>query len=136
MSDSESVERSNSSSEDQENFEVNDFLADAPSQVKAFAARLYQRSGPVFHPIFDKMGPEHVGVFLEQSHEEEMDDRMYRRTGRRYRLFYVLLAVALALFLLLFLHDRDRQLLIEIFKLGAAFVAGIGTGQWIRWKNR
>ena len=96
------------------------------------AAFFRQQSGPVYHPIFEKMGPEQVEKFLDYSHKEDMEDRSFRHSNRFFQLGYVALAVALGLFLLVYLHDRDRELLLEIFKLGAAFAAGVGTGYGVK----
>lgn len=136
MSDSSSLDRAGRGEDNAEIMsEATSEELDAPPErvIRRIMAGVFQQqSGPAYHPIFDKMEPAHVGKFLDYSHEEDMEDRSFRRSERWFRLGYVLLAVALGLFLLIFLLDRDRQLLLEIFKLAAAFAAGVGTGYGVK----
>lgn len=83
------------------------------------------------------MESSHVSTFLDYTHEEDMEDRAYRKSGRWFLLGYVLLAVAVAVFLILFFYSRDRELLLKLFELGVAFAGGVGTGYGFKvYKDR
>ena len=65
------------------------------------------RSGPAYHPIFDKFESQHVTQFLEDSFESDAGKQKTHRGNRWFRLAYVGLGTALFVFLtLLLLPDR------------------------------
>lgn len=87
----------------------------------------FARSGPVFHPIFDKFGPEHVTKFLRQTHEQDIGEQQLRKGNRWFRLIYVLVGVAVFAFLTLLLLPEQANLYLEILK-GLGFFAAGGFG--------
>lgn len=89
-------------------------------------------SGPRFHPIFDKFEPEHVTQFLTHTHEDDSEERKYRRSGRWFQLCYVFIVVAIFGALTAFLLPADRELYVEILKMAVMFGAGLGSGYGLK----
>ena len=65
-----------------ENGDQTKIPAEAAAIVTALQAS-FTRSGPSYHPIFDKFGPEHVTQFLTQVHEQDMGEVRIRTSNRR-----------------------------------------------------
>lgn len=87
----------------------------------------FARFGAVHHPVFDKMTPEHVTMFLEHSHEHERDNYKYKKSDRWFFLVYFMLVIGIFMFLTVYLLPNDRDLYMEILKLvGAVAVGGFG----------
>ena len=65
----------------------------------SFAA--FSGMGPSYHPIFDKFENEHVSQFLNQSHQQEQDERQFKRSNRWFRLIYALMGLGVFVFMTL-----------------------------------
>lgn len=57
---------------------------DTASVIRSLEANFtaIRRSGPAYHPIFDKFEPEHVAQFLDHSRERDRDEAKFKRHGR------------------------------------------------------
>ena len=88
------------------------------------------RSGPAYHPIFDKFESEHVTQFLENLSEKEKASQKLRSSNRWFRLAYVALGIGTFVFLtLLLMPDRSElyfQLLQGLGLFGSGFAGGYG----------
>ena len=105
---------------------------DSPPRVLREIVAGFARSGPAYHPIFEKFQPEHVSQVLTQSHQAEREERQFRREGRWFRLLYVLIGVAVFVFLTWFLLPAHTALYLEILKGLGIFGAGAAGGYGLR----
>ena len=103
------------------------------------AARIMQemvmstvRSGPVYHPIFDKFETQHVTQFLKDSSESDAAKHKMRMGNRWFRLAYVVLATVVFIFLTMFLLPDQSDLYFQILQGLGLFVAGLAGGYGIR----
>jgi len=80
------------------------------------------------HPIFDKFTPEHVGKFLDYSHDDDVHEYTLARENRWFYLAYVVLAIGFLVFLIVFLTPSHKDLLTDILRLLLAFAGGFGAG--------
>lgn len=130
------AKRDNESKREPELVDDSDEGGSAPSPPRMvremMALMQFGAGGRAFHPVFEKFEPEHVDKFLDQSHEEDMERLRIRRSGRWFPLIYVVLFLAALGWLVAFLLPQDKDLLIEILKLGAAFLGGLGSGYGIK----
>ena len=101
-------------------------------QVQEFVASFAKKSGPAYHPIFEKFESEHVSQFLTQAREEDREERQFRGGNRWFRLGYVGSSVGVFLFLTLFLLPDHSALYLELLKVLGAFGAGIAGGYGLR----
>ena len=67
-------------------------------QIQEFVAAFAKRSGPAYHPIFEKFESQHVSQFLTQVREEDREERQFRGGNRWFRLGYVGISVGVFLF--------------------------------------
>lgn len=101
-------------------------------QVREIVASFAGRSGPAYHPIFEKFESRHVSQFLSQTHEADREERQIRRGNRWFRLAYVGIAVVIFLSLTFLLLPDHSVLYLEILKVIGAFVAGTAGGYGLR----
>lgn len=94
--------------------------------IASFAA--VSRTGPSYHPIFDKFESEHVSQFLSQSHQQEKDERQFERSNRWFRLFYALMGLGVFVFITLLLLPDHSILYVDILKGLGIFAAGAAGG--------
>lgn len=104
----------------------------ASLQIQEFVAGFAKRSGPAYHPIFEKFESQHVSQFLTQAREEDREERQFRGGNRWFRLGYVGISVGVFLFLTLFLLPDHSALYLELLKVLGAFGAGIAGGYGLR----
>ena len=74
------------------------------------------RSGPVYHPIFDKFETQHVTQFLKDSSESDAAKHKMRMGNRWFRLAYVVLATVVFIFLTMFLLPDQSDLYFQILQ--------------------
>ena len=92
----------------------------------------FRRSGPAFHPIFDRFQAEHVTQFLEHSRDRERDDYQLKRGGRWFRLAYALCGIGLFVFLTVILMPRHSDLYFKLLQGVGLFVAGVAGGYGLK----
>ena len=114
-----------------ENGDETKIPAEAAAMVTALQAS-FTRSGPSYHPIFDKFGPEHTTQFLAQTHEQDMGELRIQTSNRWFRLAYVLIGVAVFVFLTFLLLPDHADLYFEILMGLGIFAAGIAGGYGIK----
>lgn len=90
------------------------------------------RSGPAYHPIFDKFDSQHVTQFLKDSFESDAARQRTHRSNRWFRLAYVGLGVALFIFLTLSLLPDRSDLHFQILQGLGLFGSGLAGGYGIR----
>ena len=71
---------------------------DKPRVVQEMVMSAF-RSGPTYHPIFDKFESQHVTQFLTDASEIDAAKHQMRMGNRWFRLAYVGIAVAMFIFL-------------------------------------
>lgn len=110
-----------------------------PAKATSGIARVVQetfmgafRSGPTFHPIFDKFEPEHVTQFLKDASESDADRRKMERGDRWFRLVYVAIGVAIFCGLTVILLPGHPDLYFQLLQGLGIFVAGLLGGYGIR----
>ena len=90
------------------------------------------RSGPLYHPIFDKLESEHVTQFLSSAREREENEFRYKTTGRWFRIAYVLIGIAAFSALTVFLVPDQSDIYFDILKSVGIFGAGVAGGYGIK----
>ena len=90
------------------------------------------RSGPTFHPIFEKFNFEHVTQFLNNVRDRDQEEARFRRTGRWFRLGYVIMAIILFAALTVFLLPDEADLYFKLLQGLGVFGAGLAGGYGIR----
>lgn len=98
--------------------------------IAGFAA--VSRTGPSYHPIFDKFERDHVSQFLNQSHEQDQDERQFQRSNRWFRLAYALMGLGVFVFMTLLLLPEHAGLYVEILKGLGIFAAGAAGGYGLK----
>ena len=104
----------------------------------SFMERVFMgfRSGPVFHPVFEKFEREHVTQLLENSFERERAEQKARSSDRWFRLTYVALVAGLFVFLTLLLLPNNTDLYFQILQGLGLFLAGFAGGYGVRSYQR
>lgn len=95
--------------------------------VTAFA-----RSGPAYHPIFEKLDSEHITQFLQQTHDQEKGERELQKRDQWFRLVYVLSGIFVFAFLTMFLLPDQADLYLRILEYFGVFAAGAGGGYGLK----
>lgn len=90
------------------------------------------RSGPAFHPLFDKFEPQHVTQFLKQSFESDAAKHKTLRGDRWFQLAYVILGVGMFGFLTVLLLPSQPDLYFQILQGIGLFGGGLAGGYGIR----
>ena len=98
--------------------------------VASFAA--ISRTGPAYHPIFDKFESEHVSQFLRQAHEQDQDEQQFARSSRWFRLVYALMGLGVFVFMTVLLLPEHGSLYVEILKGLGIFAAGAAGGYGLK----
>lgn len=92
----------------------------------------FSRVGPVPHPIYEKIEPEHVTQILANAHEAQQQEWNFRRSGRWFYLIYLAAAVVVFLFLTVTLLPDHAETYFELLKGIAIFAAGVGGGYGLK----
>ena len=90
------------------------------------------RSGPVYHPIFEKFESQHVTQFLKDTSESDAAKHKMRMGNRWFRLAYVGIAVAIFIFLTTFLLPAHSELFFQLLHGLGIFAAGLAGGYGIK----
>lgn len=109
-----------------------EFLQSAPPEVRKIMMSMQRMSGPMPHPLADKINEKHIDKILELA--EKDDQRTFADTSqsRRYTLGYLILFSVLFVFVTVFLVGKDTALYQELIKLLAVFAGGLGSGFGIK----
>ena len=90
------------------------------------------RVGPVPHPIYDKIEPEHVTQILANAHENQQEELKFRRSGRWFYLTYVAAGILLFVFVTVLLLPDHAETYFELLKGIGIFAAGVGGGYGLK----
>lgn len=90
------------------------------------------RSGPSYHPIFDKFEPQHVTQFLKDASDDDAAKHKMRRGNRWFRLAYFGIVVVLFIFLTIYLLPDHSDLYFQLLQGVGIFTAGLAGGYGIR----
>lgn len=88
--------------------------------------------GRAFHPVFDKFESGHVDKFLDHSHAEDMERLRIQKRGHWFVFVYIVLALLSFGWLISTLLPENKDLLVEILKIGVAFAGGVGGGYGLK----
>ena len=91
-----------------------------------------RRSGPAYHPIFDKFEPEHVAQFLDHSRERDRDEARFNRSGRWFRVLYTAIGIGVFVFLTALLLPEQSDLYYKLLQGLGVFGAGLAGGYGLR----
>lgn len=112
--------------------EVQAKLQKLPPEVREifFSA---MKSGPVPHPIFEKLAPEHITEIIKQHGEQDKRGYDYNTCGRRYVFAGFLVVILLVVFVLVYfplmgLQEYMPAVLAGLGGLAAGFAGGYGVG--------
>jgi len=110
--------------------ELQQLVKSAPPQVRHMMLSMMrlQGAGPFPHPIFEKFTSEHVGKFLDYSHEDEVNAYSLARSNRVYHLIYFFGVLGFLIFLFLTVGATDKSLLTEIIRMGVVIIGSFGGG--------
>ena len=103
-----------------------------PQRVVQEIVAGFSRSGPAYHPVFDRFGPEHVTQFLKQTHEQDIGEQQLRKSNRWFRFAYVLSGIFVFVFLTMFLLPDQADLYLRILEYFGVFAAGIAGGYGLK----
>jgi hypothetical protein len=106
---------------------VRKVLKDAPPEVREFFMSMAS-VGRAPHPLFDKFTDKHVDKFLDYTEEENKRGFTFASLGRWFQLGYVIIGLVFIAFLIIYLLPNNKDLLINILIILAAFAGGFGFG--------
>ena len=98
--------------------------------VERFAAQ--SQSRPVFHPIWEKLGNNHISQILKNSRPSERDEVQLQRSGRWFRITCASGIVLLVIFLTQTLLPEHSESYFRILQGIAIFFAGVAGGYGVR----
>lgn len=127
MSDEKSIERSKPSAEDTDG----ELVQPSRSMMREFFMGSV-RSGPAYHPIFDKFESQHVTQFLSQAATRDAARQKKARGDRWFLLVYVMVVVGVFLFLTWILLPDQSELYFQILQGIGVFGAGLAGGYGIK----
>lgn len=108
--------------------EILDNLPPDIKKVVEMGFSMQRISGPMPNPIVSKLNENHIDRILDISEKEEENAYKDSQSNKAYNLVYFILAILLFVFLIIFLVKEDKELLVEILKIGIAIVGGFGGG--------
>lgn len=103
---------------------------DVLKSVSAFM--LSSKSGPMIHPFWDKLQPEHIPDLIRSIDTEFGHEIDFQKRSQWFGLGYTLIGVAVLVFLVVFLKsdpDLFKIALTAIISGGVSFVGGYGLGK-------
>jgi hypothetical protein len=114
--------------------DIPDFLEDAPPQMRRVMMGLMQASvgGRLSHPVFEKFNEEHIHKYLDYIQRDDDNEFKLKTSSRWFSLAYVIFGLSVFVFLVVFLLPNEKALLVDIFKILAAFLGGLGSGYGLK----
>ena len=112
--------------------EVAEVLKEAPPEIrKKIQMGMFRASGPMASPLdelLDKVTPEHIDKFLDNTHKDVENDYKLKSSNRFFYFVYLLVIVSFMVFLVVFLAQDNQALLNDILKILLIFAGGFGSG--------
>ena len=90
------------------------------------------RSGPAYHPIFDKFEAQHVTQFLKDLAEHDAAKHRMLMGNRWFRLAYVGIAIIVFIFMTIYMLPEQSDLYFQFLQGVGLFVSGLAGGYGIR----
>lgn len=133
---SKGLEKTGSKEEEEKELEA-EILEQLPDEAKDKFLRFVKESsfmisGPAPNPLYKKLTSEHLTSIIENVEKTDIRKYEYARSNRWHDLIKIGVAVMLLLVIFFALIDKDRSLLIELFKYGLAAIAGFSGGYGYR----
>ena len=108
-----------------------------PAEVIQELHQLAAFSGTVPHPIFQKLESEHLTEILAGGREAAREELSLQRSGRWFRLVYVLVGVATFVFLTLLLLPQQSDTYFQLLGALGIFATGVAGGLgFSEYRNR
>ena len=104
---------------------------DLPPEIEKVAEMAFsmQRfSGPMPNPILSKLNEKHIDRILDLTEKEGDNSFKESQSNKKYNLIYFILFILVFVFLTLFLVKDNKDLFLEIVKIGVAIIGGFGGG--------
>ncbi|GBD87613.1 hypothetical protein BMS3Abin03_01547 [bacterium BMS3Abin03] len=111
--------------------DVDEVIKKMPPQIRR-SISMMMTSGRMPHPLFDKFNEQHIDKFLDGIQRDDDNEFKMRSSNRWFQLVYVIIAIGFLSFLIFYLLPTDRDMFIEVLKIGVAFLGGIGSGYGLK----
>lgn len=85
-------------------------------------------SGPMQNPLLSKLNENHINRILDIGEKEEENIFKDSQSNKKYNLIYFILGILLFVFLVIFLGKDNKDLFLEILKVGILLIGGFGGG--------
>ena len=92
-------------------------------------------SSPIPPQILDKLNEKHIDRILDISDESDKREYTYKTKKEKYTFYYVILGIAVFVFLTVFLAKDKTDLFLDVVKIGAGFLGGLGLGTYKKNKK-
>ncbi|MBM2815442.1 MAG: hypothetical protein HW421_2204 [Ignavibacteria bacterium] len=116
---------------EQDKNEVSESLNELPPEIKKVVElgfSMQKISGSMPNPILSKVNEKHIDRILYLSEKEEDNAFHESKLRKRYNLIYVCLFMIIFIFLTIFLAKDNKDIFLELIKIGVAIVGGFGGG--------
>lgn len=117
-------------SEEDKNQQVNEFLENAPPELKAMLRISRFSSGPMPNPLAEKMDGDHLHKIIDNEEKESGRDFKREIINVGITVFFVLVFIALVVYLS-FYFKEDKVMFLNVLIPLVTFLAGGGTGYGI-----
>lgn len=112
---------------------VDKLMENMPGSVKRAMGMMMSISGPLPHPLMEKITPEHVSKIIESGDKENERAFQEQREGRHQNLIIFIITVVGLLALIVFLVImKENGLLLNLVIAILGFAGGIGVGKYYR----
>lgn len=125
-SDNKSLEKNKS-----EKIEQPEVIENLPPEIKKVVEMgfsMQRFSGAMPNPLLSKLNEKHIDRILDISEKEEENSFKDSQSNKIYNLIYFILGILFFIFLTVFLVKDNKDLFLEIVKIGVAIIGGFGGG--------
>lgn len=108
-----------------------DELDSLPPEIKKVVEMgfsMQRLSTPISNPVFSKITEEHISRIIEIGNKEEDNSYKDSQSNKFYNFLYFIVGIALFVFLIVYLGKENKDLFLEVLKIGIAIVGGFGGG--------
>jgi len=116
---------------EQKNAEDTEILDNLPPEIKKVVEMgfsMQRISGATPNPILSKLNENHIDRILDIGEKEEDNSFKDSQSNKKYNLIYFIIGILLFIFLIVFLVKDNKELFLEILKIGVAIIGGFGGG--------
>jgi len=114
-------EKSATDNGEQDNIEIPENLNELPPEIKKVVElgfSMQKISGSMANPILSKLNEKHIDRILDISEKEEDNAFIVTKLNKKYNLMYVTLFVIIFIFLTIFLAKDNKDIFLELIKIG------------------